>query len=116
MLNLSFKCVVRDTDIKSSLSREPVAHVYNPNYSGGRDQEDCSGSQPRQIVLETLPGKNPSQKRAGGVAQGVDPELKPQYCKKGERERSSRPSMDKGFSEFHSSVKPKDQKIYEESF
>jgi hypothetical protein len=26
--------------------------------------------------------KNPSQKRAGSVAQGIDPELKPQYCKK----------------------------------
>jgi hypothetical protein len=24
--------------------------------------------------------KNPSQKRAGGVAQGVGPEFKPQYC------------------------------------
>jgi hypothetical protein len=36
-------------------------------------------SQPRQIVLETLYRKNPSQKRAGGVAQGVGPEFKPQY-------------------------------------
>jgi hypothetical protein len=26
--------------------------------------------------------KNHSQKRAGGVAQGVGPEFKPQYCKK----------------------------------
>jgi hypothetical protein len=26
--------------------------------------------------------KNPSQKRAGGVAQGVGPEFKLQYCKK----------------------------------
>jgi hypothetical protein len=26
--------------------------------------------------------KNPSQQRAGGVAQGEDPEFKPQYCKK----------------------------------
>jgi hypothetical protein len=26
--------------------------------------------------------KNPSQKRADGVTQGVDPEFKPQYCKK----------------------------------
>jgi hypothetical protein len=26
--------------------------------------------------------KKPSQKRAGGVAQGVAPEFKPQYCKK----------------------------------
>jgi hypothetical protein len=39
-------------------------------------------SQPRQIVCETLSQKNPSQKRAGGVAQGVGPEFKPQYCKK----------------------------------
>jgi hypothetical protein len=29
------------------------------------------GSQPGQIVRETLSQKNPSQKRAGGMAQGV---------------------------------------------
>jgi hypothetical protein len=43
------------------------------------------GSQPWEIVLKTLsPGKKkkPSQKRAGGVAQGVGPEFKPQYRKK----------------------------------
>jgi hypothetical protein len=45
----------------------------NPMYSGGRDQEAHSLNQPRQIVHETLPQKNPSQKRAGGVAQGVGP-------------------------------------------
>jgi hypothetical protein len=39
-------------------------------------------SQTRQIVHETLPRKNPSQKRAGGVAHGVGPEFKPQYWKK----------------------------------
>jgi hypothetical protein len=33
-------------------------------------------SQPMQIVCETLSGKKPSQKRAGGVAQGVGPEFK----------------------------------------
>jgi hypothetical protein len=38
-------------------------------------------SQPRQIVLQDPISKNPSQKRAGRVAQGVDPEFKPQYCK-----------------------------------
>jgi hypothetical protein len=32
-----------------------------------------------QIVCETLTQKNPSQKWAGRVAQGVDPELKYQY-------------------------------------
>jgi hypothetical protein len=34
-------------------------------------------SQPRQIVCETLSQKNPSQKRAGGVAQGGGREFKP---------------------------------------
>jgi hypothetical protein len=34
-------------------------------------------SQPGQIVYETLSGKNSSQKRAGGVAQGVGSDFKP---------------------------------------
>jgi hypothetical protein len=37
-------------------------------------------SQPRWF-RETLFQKNPSQKRAGGVAQGEDPEFNPQYRK-----------------------------------
>jgi hypothetical protein len=41
-----------------------------------------TGSQPRPTVHETLSGKNSSQKRAGGMAQGEDPELTPQYSKK----------------------------------
>jgi hypothetical protein len=36
-------------------------------------------SQPRKIAHETLSGKNPSQKRTGGVVQGEGPEFKPQY-------------------------------------
>jgi hypothetical protein len=40
-------------------------------------------SQPRHIVCETLSQKKTLQKkRAGGVAQGVGPEFKPQYRKK----------------------------------
>jgi hypothetical protein len=39
-------------------------------------------SQPGQIVSETLFQKNPSLKRAGGVAQSVCPEFKPQHHKK----------------------------------
>jgi hypothetical protein len=38
--------------------------------------------QPRQIVLETLSQKTHHKKKAGGMAEGVDPEFKPQYCKK----------------------------------
>jgi hypothetical protein len=39
-------------------------------------------SQPEQIVRETQSQKIPSQKRAGGVAQGVSPVFKSQYQKK----------------------------------
>jgi hypothetical protein len=39
-------------------------------------------SQPEQVVHKTLSQKNPSQKRAGGVAQGVGLEFKPHYQKK----------------------------------
>jgi hypothetical protein len=35
-----------------------------------------------KIIYEILSRKNPSQKRAGGVAQGVGPEFKPWCCKK----------------------------------
>jgi hypothetical protein len=38
---------------------------------------------PGKIVCKTLSRKKKkSQKRDGGVAQGVDPEFKPQYCQK----------------------------------
>jgi hypothetical protein len=54
-----------------------VVHPCNPIYSGGRDQEDC-GSKLAWANLKKILHKN----RAGGVAQAVDPEFKPQYCKK----------------------------------
>jgi hypothetical protein len=38
-------------------------------------------SQPGQIVLKTLCQKISSQKRAGGVAQGILPDFKLQYQK-----------------------------------
>jgi hypothetical protein len=40
---------------------------------------------PGQTVQRPI-SKKPSQKRAGGVAQGVGPEFKPQYHKKEEEE------------------------------
>jgi hypothetical protein len=39
-------------------------------------------SQPRQIIHETLSCKNPSQKRTGGVAQGVALSSNPSATKK----------------------------------
>jgi hypothetical protein len=38
-------------------------------------------SQPRQIIQKTLSQKTLHKNRAGGVAQGEDPEFKPQYCR-----------------------------------
>jgi hypothetical protein len=65
------------------------AHTYNPSYSGGRDQED-QGLKPAQANSSRDPMlKNPSQKRAGGVAQGEGPEFKPQYCQKKKKEKKS---------------------------
>jgi hypothetical protein len=44
-------------------------------------------SQPGEVVCKTLSSKNPSQKRAGGVAWGVGPDFKPQYRKKHHQEK-----------------------------
>jgi hypothetical protein len=54
----------------------PVAHACNPSYSGGRGLENQGSKSAQANSLQ-----NPSQKRTGGVAQGVGPEFKPQYCK-----------------------------------
>jgi hypothetical protein len=59
-----------------------VSHTYNPRYSGGRDQEDHGSKSTQANSLQDLISKTPSHKRAGGVAQDVGPEFKPQYCKK----------------------------------
>jgi hypothetical protein len=57
-------------------------HACHPSYSGGRDQED-HGSKPARANGSRDPIlKNSSHKRAGGVAPGVDPKFKSQYCKK----------------------------------
>jgi hypothetical protein len=60
-----------------------VTHACNPSYFGSRDQEDLD-SKPAQANSSRNPiSKNQShKKRAGGVAQGIGPEFKPQNCKK----------------------------------
>jgi hypothetical protein len=47
-------------------------------------------SQQEQLVLKILSLKTPSQKRAGGAAQGVNPEFKPQYKKKKKKKFKSK--------------------------
>jgi hypothetical protein len=72
--------VVRSCQKKKKKSQAPVAHIYNPSYSRGRNQEDC-GSKPAQVNSwrETHLKKKPITKRANGVAQGEVPEFKLQY-------------------------------------
>jgi hypothetical protein len=62
-------------------------------------------SQPGQIVHETLSRKYPSQRRAGGVAQGVGPEFKPQYRKQKERERKEKEREGKKKTKRHEKKK-----------
>jgi hypothetical protein len=51
----------------------------NLSYSGGRDQEDHGLKPARANNSRDSISKNPSQKRAGGVAQDVGPEFKSQH-------------------------------------
>jgi hypothetical protein len=71
---------------KEVVSQVPVAHTSNPSYSGGRDQED-HGWKPAWANHSQDPilKKTPSQKKASEVAQGVGPELKPQYHQKNKK-------------------------------
>jgi hypothetical protein len=67
---------------KKEISQVPVAHAYNPSYSGGRDQEDLCSKPVWANSLRDLISKTPITKRLSGVAQGVGSELKLQYRKK----------------------------------
>jgi hypothetical protein len=63
----------------------PVTHACNPSYIGGSDQEDHS-SKPAQANSSRGPiSKIHNTKIAGGLAQGVGPESKPQYKKEKNR-------------------------------
>jgi hypothetical protein len=57
-----------------------VAHVYNPSYSGGRDQED-HGSKPAWANSSRDPIlKKPNTKKGWRSGSSVGPKFKPQYC------------------------------------
>jgi hypothetical protein len=73
-----------------------VAHVYNPSYSGGRNQED-RGSKPAwaNTLQDPILKKTHHKKRSGGVAQDVGPEFKSQYQKR-EREREKKEGRNEG--------------------
>jgi hypothetical protein len=62
-------------------AQAPVAHTWTHNYSGGRDQENHGSKPARGKGSQDPISKNPSQKRAGGVAQGTSSEIKSYYHK-----------------------------------
>jgi hypothetical protein len=72
--------------VRRNSSQAPLAHTCNPSNSGSRDQEDYRLKPALANSSEDPISKNPSQKRADGVAQGVGPEFKPQYRKEEEEE------------------------------
>jgi hypothetical protein len=59
-----------------------MAYACNPSYSGGSDQEDHSLKPAQANGLWDSIAKIPITKGAGGVAEDVEPEFKPQYHKK----------------------------------
>jgi hypothetical protein len=63
-----------------------VAHSYNPNYSGGRNQENHSLKPAWANSLQDLISKKPFTKNDCEVAQNVGPEFKPQSSKKKKQE------------------------------
>jgi hypothetical protein len=69
--------------IKSqNFSWAPVTHTCNPSHSGGSDQENQDSKSAWEKFARPFLEKIHHKKRAGGVAQGVGPEFKPQYHKK----------------------------------
>jgi hypothetical protein len=67
--------------LKTRRSLVPVVHTCNPS-SRGRDQEDCNSKPAQFRFMRPCLEKYHHKKRAGGVAQGVGPEFKPQYHQK----------------------------------
>jgi hypothetical protein len=72
--------VMRD-EVENMHQRALVTHTCNSSFSGGRDQED-RGLKPGHNSSRDPISKILNTKKSGGVAQGVGPEFKPQYCKK----------------------------------
>jgi hypothetical protein len=81
--NTLFKPSTKSLSLIAALCWAPVAHICNPSYSGGSNQEN-RGLKPvwaNSLQKSRTPGHTRTQKRTGGVAQGVDPEFKTQYRK-----------------------------------
>jgi hypothetical protein len=79
-LNKSLSELVKWGWIKTFTQLVAGGSCRNPSFSGGRNQEDRVLKPAWANCYKTL-SKKKSRQRAGGVAQGVGPEFKPQYHK-----------------------------------
>jgi hypothetical protein len=79
-----------------------VAHACNPSYSRGNRLEGSrfKASRGKQFTRPYLE-KNHHKKGAGGVAQGVGPEFKPQYHKKTKQNKNLSPCLKQGRASVH---------------
>jgi glutamine amidotransferase-like uncharacterized protein len=64
-----------------------VAHACNPRYLRGRNQEHHSLRSGQAKLVRAHLNKKVG---CGGVAQGVGPEFKPQYCKKKKKRKNKK--------------------------
>jgi hypothetical protein len=71
-----------------------VAHACNLSYSGGRYQEDSGWKSAQENSLgDPILKKKITKKSAGGVAQGIGPEFKPQYSKEKKKKKDASDSL-----------------------
>jgi hypothetical protein len=61
------------TNQKKNQSQALVTHIYNPSYSGDRDQEDHDSKSTRaNSFRDLISKKKPTQNRDDGVSQVVE--------------------------------------------
>jgi hypothetical protein len=65
LVSISFRnvSVLQNLPFKESKSQLPVAHAWNPSYSGGRDQEDSGSKSAQENSLGDPISKNSSPKK-----------------------------------------------------
>jgi hypothetical protein len=73
--------IIKTIKKSKALNWAPVALTCNSSYSTCRDQEDCGSKLARAKFVRSYLEKSHHKKRAGGVAQSVGPEFKPQNRK-----------------------------------
>jgi hypothetical protein len=82
LLPTTYPEILHFIDFKTHIGQAPVAYAYNPSYSGGRDQEDCS-SKPAQVNSSQDPiSKKTITKKGWWSGSSSSPSTTPKKKKK----------------------------------